>query len=68
MAEFDTACRYRLPIKVVINNNASLGQIMWEQMVLGYPEYGIRFERAPTSPPGPKRAVARDQGGEVWRR
>ncbi|WP_239313951.1 thiamine pyrophosphate-dependent enzyme [Plantactinospora mayteni] len=43
MAEFHTACRYRLPIKVVINNNNSLGQILWEQMVLGYPEHGIRF-------------------------
>ena len=45
MAEFDTACRYQLPIKVVINNNSSLGQILWEQMVLGYPEHGVRFER-----------------------
>jgi pyruvate dehydrogenase (quinone)/pyruvate oxidase len=44
MADFSTACRYGLPIKVIINNNASLGQIMWEQLVLGYPEYGIRFE------------------------
>lgn len=43
MAEFHTACRYRLPVKVVINNNNSLGQILWEQMVLGYPEHGIRF-------------------------
>jgi pyruvate dehydrogenase (quinone) len=43
MAEFHTAARYRLPIKVVINNNNSLGQILWEQMVLGYPEYGVRF-------------------------
>jgi len=43
MAEFHTAARYRLPIKVVINNNNSLGQILWEQMVLGYPEHGIRF-------------------------
>ena len=46
MAEFGTACRYDLPIKVIINNNAALGQIMWEQLVLGYPEYGIRFGRA----------------------
>jgi pyruvate dehydrogenase (quinone)/pyruvate oxidase len=45
MAEFDTACRYGLPIKVVINNNSSLGQILWEQMVLGYPEHGVRFDR-----------------------
>jgi pyruvate dehydrogenase (quinone) len=44
MAEFATACRYRLPVKVIVNNNGSLGQIMWEQLVLGYPEFGIRFE------------------------
>jgi pyruvate dehydrogenase (quinone)/pyruvate oxidase len=45
MAEFQTACRYQLPIKVIINNNGELGQILWEQMVLGYPEYGVRFEQ-----------------------
>ncbi len=43
MGEFHTAARYGLPIKVIINNNNSLGMIMWEQMVLGYPEYGVRF-------------------------
>jgi pyruvate dehydrogenase (quinone)/pyruvate oxidase len=43
MAEFHTATRYGLPVKVVINNNNSLGQILWEQMVLGYPEHGVRF-------------------------
>jgi len=43
MAEFLTAARAGLPIKVVINNNNSLGQILWEQMVLGYPEHGVRF-------------------------
>jgi pyruvate dehydrogenase (quinone)/pyruvate oxidase len=45
MAEFETACRYQLPIKVFICNNGSLAQILWEQLVLGYPEYGVRFER-----------------------
>jgi pyruvate dehydrogenase (quinone)/pyruvate oxidase len=43
MAEFLTAVQHRLPIKVIINNNNSLGQILWEQMVLGYPEHGVRF-------------------------
>jgi pyruvate dehydrogenase (quinone) len=43
MAEFLTAVRTELPIKVVINNNNSLGQILWEQMVLGYPEHGVRY-------------------------
>ncbi len=51
MAEFGTAARYGLPIKVVVNNNASLGQIMWEQLVLGYPEFGIRFGSAPDFAP-----------------
>ncbi len=40
MAEFVTAVRYKLPIKIVIVKNNSLGQIRWEQMVfLGNPEY-----------------------------
>jgi pyruvate dehydrogenase (quinone)/pyruvate oxidase len=43
MAEFLTAAQHRLPVKVVINNNNSLGQILWEQMVLGYPEHGVRY-------------------------
>lgn len=43
MAEFLTAIQNRLPVKVVINNNNSLGQILWEQMVLGYPEHGVRY-------------------------
>ena len=42
MAEFLTAIRHDLPVKVVINNNAEYGQILWEQMVLGFPEYGVR--------------------------
>ncbi|MDQ1731449.1 MAG: hypothetical protein QOK10_1608 [Pseudonocardiales bacterium] len=42
MAEFLTAVRNELPIKVVINNNNSYGQILWEQLVLGYPEYSVR--------------------------
>jgi pyruvate dehydrogenase (quinone) len=43
MAELHTAAWHRLPVKVVINNNNALGQILWEQLVLGYPEYGVRF-------------------------
>jgi len=40
MAEFSTAVKYKLPIKIVVVNNNSLGQIKWEQMVfLGNPEY-----------------------------
>ena len=43
MAEFLTAIQHQLPIKVVINNNNALGQILWEQMILGYPEHGVRY-------------------------
>jgi len=43
MAEFLTAIQHKLPVKIVINNNNSLGQILWEQMVLGYPEHGVRY-------------------------
>jgi pyruvate dehydrogenase (quinone) len=42
MAEFATAVKYELPIKVIIIKNNSLGQIKWEQMVfLGNPEYAV---------------------------
>src|SRR5215470_6560961 len=43
MAEFLTAIQHRLPVKIVICNNNALGQILWEQMVLGYPEHGVRY-------------------------
>ena len=44
MAEFLTAIQHQLPVKIVINNNNSLGQILWEQMILGYPEHGVRYQ------------------------
>jgi pyruvate dehydrogenase (quinone)/pyruvate oxidase len=47
MAEFLTATQHDLPITIVVNNNNSLGQILWEQMVLGYPEHGVRFNKPP---------------------
>ncbi|HEY7166062.1 MAG TPA: thiamine pyrophosphate-dependent enzyme [Candidatus Binatia bacterium] len=41
MAEFSTAVKYRLPVKIIVVKNNTLGQIKWEQMVfLGNPEYG----------------------------
>lgn len=44
MADFVTAVKYELPIKVVIIKNNTLGQIKWEQMVfLGNPEYGVEL-------------------------
>ncbi|HEX6522965.1 MAG TPA: thiamine pyrophosphate-dependent enzyme [Streptosporangiaceae bacterium] len=47
MAEFLTAIQHKLPVKIVINNNNSLGQILWEQMILGYPEHGVRYPQPP---------------------
>jgi pyruvate dehydrogenase (quinone)/pyruvate oxidase len=45
MAELATAVKYRLPIKVVIVKNNTLGMIKWEQMVfLGNPEYGCELQ------------------------
>ena len=45
MAEFATAVKYQLPIKVVIIKNGTLGQIKWEQMVfLGNPEFGVELQ------------------------
>jgi pyruvate dehydrogenase (quinone) len=45
MAEFVTAVKYSLPIKVIVVKNNSLGMIKWEQMVfLGNPEYGCELQ------------------------
>ncbi|HZR28171.1 MAG TPA: thiamine pyrophosphate-dependent enzyme [Terriglobales bacterium] len=45
MADFVTAVKYQLPIKVVIIKNNTLGQIKWEQMVfLGNPEYVVDLQ------------------------
>jgi pyruvate dehydrogenase (quinone) len=52
LAELATCAHYRLPVKVVVLNNGTLGQIKWEQMLfLGNPEFGcalapIDFARA----------------------
>ena len=44
MAEFATCVKYRLPVKVFVVKNDTLGQIKWEQMVfLGNPEYGCEL-------------------------
>ncbi len=40
MAEFATCIKYKLPVKIFVIKNNTLGQIKWEQMVLlGNPEY-----------------------------
>lgn len=45
MGEFVQCVKYKLPVKVVIIKNNSLGQIKWEQMVfLGNPEFGCELQ------------------------
>lgn len=45
MAEFATAVKYQLPIKVIIIKNNTLGMIKWEQMVfLGNPEFSCELQ------------------------
>jgi pyruvate dehydrogenase (quinone) len=45
MAEFANCVQYKLPVKIVIVKNNSLGMIKWEQMVfLGNPEYGCELQ------------------------
>jgi len=45
MAELADCVKYRLPIKVIVIKNNSLGMIKWEQMVfLGNPEYGCELQ------------------------
>ena len=40
LGELATITRYKLPIKIVVLKNNTLGQIKWEQMMfLGNPEY-----------------------------
>ncbi len=45
MAEMSTAVKFRLPIKVFVLHNDTLGQIKWEQIVmLGNPQYACDME------------------------
>jgi len=45
MAELATAVKYRLPVKIVVIKNNTLGMIKWEQMVfLGNPEFGVDLQ------------------------
>lgn len=44
-SELSTCVKYKLPVKIVVIKNNSLGQIKWEQMVfLGNPEFGCELE------------------------
>ena len=43
MMELATIAKYKLPVKVFIIKNNTLGQIKWEQIVIeGNPEFGVR--------------------------
>ncbi len=45
MGELATLVKYRLPVKVIVIKNGSLGQIRWEQMVFeGNPEFGCDLQ------------------------
>jgi pyruvate dehydrogenase (quinone)/pyruvate oxidase len=45
MAELATCVKYRLPVRIVVVKNNTLGHIKWEQMVfLGNPEFGCDLE------------------------
>jgi pyruvate dehydrogenase (quinone) len=45
MAELATCVKYKLPIKVIVLKNNTLGMIKWEQMVfMGNPEYGCDLQ------------------------
>jgi pyruvate dehydrogenase (quinone)/pyruvate oxidase len=45
MGEIATCVKYKLPIKIFVVKNNSLGMIRWEQMMfLGNPEYGIELQ------------------------
>ena len=44
------ACKYKLPVKIVVIKNNALGPIKWEQMVfIGNPEYGWTCTRSTLS-------------------
>ena len=45
MGELATLVKYKLPVKVIIIKNNTLGQIKWEQMVLdANPEFGVDLQ------------------------
>jgi pyruvate dehydrogenase (quinone) len=45
MGEIATLVKYKLPVKVIVVKNNTLGQIKWEQMVLdANPEYGVELQ------------------------
>jgi len=57
MADFLTAVKYRLPLKVFIFNNQQLGMIMQEQKMEGYPNWQTKLQNLDYA------AYARECGG-----
>jgi hypothetical protein len=68
MAEFPTEIQHQLSVKVVINNN-SPGQMLYEQMVVGYPQQGVRYPKSVRELRGTRRSQrrTRHQGGTSGR-
>jgi pyruvate dehydrogenase (quinone)/pyruvate oxidase len=61
MGEFATAVKHKLPVKIFVMKNNTLGQIKWEQMVfLGNPEFGCELQ------PIDFAAFARACGGQAF--
>ncbi len=57
MGELATLAQHKLPVKVVVMKNNTLGLIKWEQMLyLGNPEYGVDLHPV-TSSRSPRRAA-----------
>lgn len=45
MAELSTCVKYRLPVRIIVFKNNTLGMIRWEQMMfMGNPEYGTELQ------------------------
>jgi pyruvate dehydrogenase (quinone)/pyruvate oxidase len=45
LGELATLAQHKLPVKVIVNKNNTLGLIKWEQQIfLGNPEYGVGFD------------------------
>jgi pyruvate dehydrogenase (quinone) len=45
MGELATLVKYKLPVKVIVMKNNTLGQIKWEQIVMeGDPEFGVDLQ------------------------
>jgi len=68
MAEFFTEIQHQLPVKVVINND-SPGQMLCEQMLVGYPQQGVRYPKSVRELRGTRRSQrrTRHQGGTSGR-